>query len=209
MKLNQKSLVRQIRGGFSLVELLVVVGIIVSVMALATKGIPMAMRAVAKMRATQMITSLQVATASYHTEYSRLPFDPSNLVGGSEDIDLIIADGNNPTINALMGISDSDQKPNLNSRKIKFYEGKLANDGVNGLINTDLTTATMAGLVDNWGTPIYFQFDSNYDEKVPNPDRRSADPDLAAGPEFLPTDCAIFSCGPDKQPFTADDVKSW
>ncbi len=65
-----------------------------------------------------------------------------------------------------------------------------------------------------WGNPFRVLLDVDGNNQVKNPDAQNSDPNIAqpAGKhasEFLALDIAIYSCGQDGQPRTADDIVSW
>ncbi len=133
-------------AGFTLVELLVVIGIIGLLMALLFPSISAVKNSANKAKASAVINQLGVAASAYYNEYNRWPKarNPSDLVyvfNGLKD--------------PMSGQEMSGQMMSENPRKIAFMDFK-AKDVSSG-------TAGAAGqiaLYDPWGTPYGYAFDN-------------------------------------------------
>ncbi|HYF37406.1 MAG TPA: hypothetical protein VD994_19045, partial [Prosthecobacter sp.] len=117
----------------------------------------------------------------------------------------------NSTINILMAQS-GEATPNMNSRKIKFVDLPMARNGLFGIVDPSGGSGDGAPLqlMDIWGQPYTLQFDTNYDNRIQNPDKSNADQIIAekAG-EYLTTKALMYSNGPDREPLTKDDIVTW
>jgi hypothetical protein len=151
------------------------------------------------MRIQTEMRSVATAIGQYHTEYNRFPVAPNS--GDTADMPAFPTDSSSALLDALLGSS-----PELNPRQIKFVDLPTTKDGRFGLVTGSGNTEW----VDFWGTPYAVILDTNYDGKIANPDSENADPKIkaAALPE-LQAQILIYSCGPDKEAHTKDDVVSW
>jgi len=212
MKTNT-SILHKLHRGFTLVELLVVIVIIAILAALAVPVTNIVMARANALRIKATMKDIQVAIGHYRTEYNRFPLDPSQL-GGSSDTDIppFLTDGNVSTINILMAMTDPGADPNMNSRQIKFVDLPMARNGLFGVVDPSggTGTGTPLRLVDIWGQPYSISMDTNYDNRIENPDTSNVDLLISSkAPQFLPSTSAIYSYGPDKIPQTKDDIVSW
>jgi hypothetical protein len=63
---------------------------------------------------------------------------------------------------------------------------------------------------DTWHQRHRVLMDTNGDHKLPNPDARNTDPTIRAeAPKEQDLEVIVFSCGPDRKPYTADAVLPW
>ncbi len=203
-------------AGFTLIELLVVIVIIAILASLAVPVYNTVMLKVQTLKIKATMKDLQVAIGNYRTEYNRYPVDMTQFGGGGGDADIepIFTNDANDLIMNLMALNDPATEPNLNKRQIKFIDLPLAKNGLSGIVDSTgsggTTQGTPLGLNDVWGMPYVLLIDSNYDNKVENPDSQNIDTRISAGaPQFLPTNVAIYSYGPDKEQLTRDDITSW
>ena len=199
--------------GFTLVELLVVIVIIAILASLAVPVTNIVMQRANKLRIQAVMKELQVAVGHYRTEYNRFPIDPTQA-GGSGDSDMppVRTDGTNDVINILMGETDPTASPNLNSRQIKFIDLPLAKNGMFGIVDPSGGSGNGAPLElnDIWGQPYYVHFDTNYDNRIENPDTGNNDMLISSrAPQNLSASSLFYSTGPDKTPQTKDDIVSW
>jgi prepilin-type N-terminal cleavage/methylation domain-containing protein len=223
---------KQAAGGFTLVELLVVISIIVVLMGLLFPTINIVKNAANKARAGAAIQGLCGAAKAYNNEYGKWP-DPAN------DQDFIL------TFNGLMNPQTgqkitSGQAANDNPRAIQFMEIKAKDVTIPGSSNNQSPLA----FYDPWSMPYAYCFDNGkkgsyyvgpfqngnpsnmqawtddtaYDNKVPVPfkDDSSSSSSISGG-------YAFFSDGPDTRSGTdqsdpgsknqtkayEDDVRSW
>ncbi len=199
--------------GFTLVELLVVIVIIAILASLAIPVANVVMDRANRLRVTATMKSVQVAVGHYRTEYNRFPIDPTqSATSGDADMPPFLTDGTVDTINILMAQTDPAASPNLNSRQIKFVDLPFAKNGLFGIVDPSGGSGNSAPLqlVDTWGQPYTMQFDSNYDNRVENPDVGNIDMVISSkAPQYLSATSLMYSTGPDKIPQTKDDIASW
>jgi prepilin-type N-terminal cleavage/methylation domain-containing protein len=123
------------RAGFTLVELLVVIGIIVILMSLLLGAIPAVKEASRKLEAKNTVNQICVAANAYYTEYAKFPplTDPS-APPSDEDKDEWVGDSamtaklnNNALFFTLRNINKGPNEGNsANPRRVVFYEAKSA-----------------------------------------------------------------------------------
>ena len=157
-------------------------------------GDPKSLRAI---RVLSVVKVLKVAIKAFETEYGRHPLSEAGAIGD----DLTVDSANTRLIGSLLGDDLQD-----NPRGIKFVDLPIARRGSGGLIGDKGSFR----LRDEWGNPYQIIMDANRDEKVTNPDHINTNPKIQSNaPEWLPVRVALFSCGIDGVPHTADDMTSW
>ena len=207
MKTHTPTSVRRFRG-FTLLELLVVILVIAVLAAFLVPQVTEGVKQAINLKTVDLVTKLKTGISSFKTEYHRLPVDPSVSTGG-EDLE-VLTDGSTAFVDALLGIPAEEGGANWNPKGVVCAEFALAKNDRNGLA----TTTRPYKLHDMWGKPFHILLDTSGDHQVKNPDTQNSDSKVAqpngkpAG-EFLPTDAAIFSSGPDGIPYTGDDIVSW
>lgn len=138
---------RRANGGFTLVELLVVISIILVLMGLLFPTIPMIYRAVLRAKAQAVITSLCTAAKTYHSEYGKWP-EPAS------DQDLVLTF--NGLVNPVTGQkATTGQSANDNPRALRLME----------IQSKDVTVRvfgeqTPLALYDPWWMPYAYCFDN-------------------------------------------------
>jgi prepilin-type N-terminal cleavage/methylation domain-containing protein len=213
---SSSPLLHRSRRAFTLIELLVVIVIIAILVSLSVPVYNLVLSKANTLKIKTTLASLQAAIGHYQTEYNRFPIDPSLAAGGGDaDMEPLQTDGTgeskNP-INILMAETD-DAPPNMNARKIKFVDLPQAKNGLFGVVDSSGggggDGATLK-LMDIWGQPYTMQFDTNYDNRIINPDKTNNDELIATkASEKLTVRSLIYSSGPDKTPQTKDDITSW
>lgn len=219
------------RDGFTLVELLVVMSIIIVLMGLLFPTIPMIYRAVLRMKTQAVVEQLRTAAKSYHSEYGKWP-EPAN------DQDLVLTF--NGLVNPVTGQkATTGQAASDNPRALRFME----------IQSKDVTIRTLGeqtplALYDPWWMPYAYCFDngkkgSYYLGPLQNgrPSNLQSWPDTTANDSQVPVPFkddssiktvitegyAFFSDGPDTRTGTGqsepgsknttkayeDDVRSW
>lgn len=206
-----KSLMRR---GFTLIELLVVIVIIAILVSLAVPATNLVMRKAQELKIKATMKDIQVAIGHYRTEYNRFPINPDDATSGDQDIEPFLTDGTaQPTINILMSnVDTSSGSTNMNPRQIKFLDLPMAKNNQFGIIDPSGGTGdgTPVQLVDSWGLPYKIAMDTNYDNRIQNPDKNNTDQVISGrAPEYLSNTAIIYSFGPDRTEYTKDDIVSW
>lgn len=205
---------RSLRRGFTLIELLVVIVIIAILVSLAVPVTNIVMNKAQTLKIKATMKDIVVAVGHYRTEYNRFPIDPNNVGGGDTDMEPFLTDGNSETIiNTLMNnVDQGGSTTNMNPRGIKYLDLPYANKGLFGIIDPSggVGDGSPVSLVDSWGRPYKVALDTNYDNRIENPDKNNNSQKISAqAPEFLNATCIIYSFGPDRQEYTQDDIVSW
>lgn len=173
------------RAGFTLVELLVVIGIIVILMSLLLTAIPAVKEASRKLEAKNMVNQITVAANAYYTEYAKFP--PLSEPGAPPppaDEDQWVGDeamgaqsNNNTLFFTLRNIAKGPNKDNaLNPRRVMFFEGKSAtvsssNKPRGGFFDRSATGGTPPAnqescLYDPWGKQYGVILDTTGDDRI-------------------------------------------
>lgn len=208
------SMPHQLNRAFTLVELLVVIIIIAILASLAIPVTNTVMARANTLRIKATMKDLQVAVSNYRAEYNRFPIDPSKVSGSSDtDIEQFRTDGTGDPdmVNILLSQIDQSATPNMNSRQIKFIDLPLAKNGLFGVIDTGGgTEGQPLKLVDIWGEAYYVLLDTNYDNRIDNPDTNNNEQLISSkAPKTLSASSLFYSAGPDKTAQTKDDIVSW
>ncbi|SKA99777.1 prepilin-type N-terminal cleavage/methylation domain-containing protein [Prosthecobacter debontii] len=203
-----------LRRGFTLIELLVVIVIIAILVSLAVPATNLVMKRAQDLKIKTVLKDLQVAIGHYRTEYNRFPINPDDLGGGDSDIEPFLTDGTSqPMVNILTAnVDSSGASTNMNPKAIKFIDLPSAKNNLFGIIDPSggANDGTPVQLVDTWGLPYKVLLDTNYDNRIQNPDKSNNDQRISTdAPEYLNSTSAIYSFGPDRQEFTKDDIVSW
>lgn len=123
------------RAGFTLVELLVVIGIIVILMSLLLTAIPAVKEASRKLEAKNMVNQITVAANAYYTEYAKFPplsapGSPAPAANSDQwvgDQAMTATNNNNVLFFTLRNIAKGPNTDNAtNPRRVVFFEGKSA-----------------------------------------------------------------------------------
>lgn len=211
--------------GFTLVELLVVIGIIGVLMAILFPTISAVKTTTNKARAKEKTIALLGATTAYKTEYNKLP-QPRNAA----ELVIILNGLRDP-----LTVQDVDNLLKENPRKIKFMDFPIKEVAAPGAAG-----GTSGVLHDPWGVPYgycfdngtggeYFQGGASGLATLRWPDQAAYDHIVTAPfpilgqPPRIDAECAFFSNGPDMRtgtgpsnpesgadhPAYEDDVRSW
>jgi prepilin-type N-terminal cleavage/methylation domain-containing protein len=186
----------KLRRGFTLIEILVVVGIIAVLASLAFPVAQSVMQRAYKVRAQAMVMGIKTSVGNYQTDYNKFP------ISGSAGETPILTDDTSDLISVLIGQNQS----NLNPKEIRFLDAPMGKNDRGGLI----TTGSSWSLVDSWGKPYSVIMDANYDNVIDNPDISNEDQNISSGaPPQLPTQVAVYCNGQDGNEGTRDDIVSW
>jgi hypothetical protein len=117
----RKNVKRSSQTGFTLVELLVVVGLIGLLVGLISVAVPRAIESAMKAKAKGELTSLVAAVKAYKQEYGRFPgdFSKANLFSSNSSPD---------TVKTLIKVLSGDSTALLNSqvanpKGVRFFDG--------------------------------------------------------------------------------------
>jgi prepilin-type N-terminal cleavage/methylation domain-containing protein len=188
---------RRAPSGFTLVELLVVISIIVVLAALSFGAAQTAIKKANTLKAKTAATNLASSVEQYYQEYSKLP-----MIGGASDEVRTEGEAGIELLLVLMGKED-DTGTMQNPRKLPFLTvetGKNKNKG--GLVYSNGGAGgQIEGLYDAWGQPFYIKMDTEYEDEILDP--------LIQGNVVRDKKVIVYSYGPDKKIGGGDDVKSW
>ncbi len=184
--------------GFTLVELLIVIAIIMVLAALGFAGVQVAMKKAKTVQSLNLATNLAQAITNYVDEYGSLPVTAAtaapigtNAGAGVTLLQVLLAQETGTTI--------------LNTRNIRFLEARTAKSRKGGVDYGTGSGTTVLGLYDAFGEPYFVAFDDDYNDEILNPDKvGAADPAILRGFKAV-----VYSAGADRQLGTKDDVRTW
>ncbi|MGJ8726443.1 MAG: type II secretion system protein [Roseibacillus sp.] len=154
------------RKGFTLVELLVVITIIVTLMAILVPVVGSVQKKAVKLKAKNALTSLVSAVDAYYNTYNILPANSKSAPSEDDQVETT-----EPIMSVLAGINED----NMNKKETTFYNGEQAkgksrNTAYNGLWLDN----NSAALYDPWrkkgknrGYILYLDY--GYDDKLDDP----------------------------------------
>ena len=187
---------RQHRG-FTLVELLIVIAIIMVLAALGFTGVTSALKKAKNVQTLNIATNVSQAIQNYFDEYGQLP----SSAASASKIDTSSGEGLNVLI--ILLAKETATTP-LNAKGIRYLDIKAAKGKKAGLEYTGSDT-TPKGLYDAWGRPFYIVFDDDYNDEIPNPIKFAAsEPATVRGLKAV-----VYSAGADGIENTKDDVKNF
>jgi prepilin-type N-terminal cleavage/methylation domain-containing protein len=187
---------RRAAGGFTLVELLVVISIIVVLAAMSFGAANMAMNKAKKLQTANDARALKQAIQSFNSEYSRLP-----EFGAQGDEAQTDGEAGAELLTILLGkeeVTDSMQ----NKKQIAFFNAKVnKNKNKGGLVySSQGSGARPDGLYDAWGNPFYLKLDTEYDGELEDPFKQG---------NVVQDSVIVYSYGGDGKVGGGDDIQTW
>lgn len=187
----------RLHRGFTLVELLIVIAIIMVLAALGFAGVQSAMRKAKTVQTLNIATNVSQAIHNYFDEYGSLPMvavTPTPIATNT---------GEGVNVLRVLLAQEGTGSNILNTKGVRYLDVKTAKAKKAGIEYGGGTQAT--GLFDAWGNPFYIAFDDDYNDEILNPDKISpTDPDIVRGAKAV-----VYSFGADGIDKNKDDVRSW
>ena len=175
------------RGGFTLVELLVVITIIGFLAAIIVPSINAGFRAAKKAKAMGQAKDLQEACHRYYAEYNRAPVPAGTKMG--KGADKKYESDNASVVNILVLADNLEDRSTVNPKLIRFLEMDVkGQEAYEKAKRYD----------DPWGNPYQIFLDLSYDDRISGME----------GGE-IKTKAAVRSAGADGKFDTKDDIKTW
>ena len=188
--------IRRASRGFTLVELLVVISIIIVLAAMSLGGVQIATKRAKTLQTQSDAMALQQAIEQYYQEYSKLPG-----VGATSDEIQTRGEAGVELLTILLGKED-DTGTMQNPRKLAFLNVKESRNAKKGglVYSNGGAGGQIDGLYDAWGRPLNVRLDNDYEGEIPDP--------LIQGNVVRNRNSLVYSFGPDGKLGT-DDVKTW
>ncbi len=189
---------RRAKSGFTLVELLVVISIIIVLAAMSFGAAQMAMNKARKTQALADISAIEQSIERFFSEYSRFP----NISAQGDELQTA-GDAGAELLTILLGKEQTGTSMQ-NPRQIPFLsgikEGKRNRGGI--IYGQGGGSSSIQGLYDPWGNPYHIIMDTEFEDEI-------RDPIKSGGQPIRNRKVIVYTLGNDKQPGTNDDVKSW
>jgi prepilin-type N-terminal cleavage/methylation domain-containing protein len=188
--------IRRASRGFTLVELLVVISIIIVLAAMSLGGVQIATKRAKTLQTQSDAMALQQAIEQYYQEYSKLPG-----VGSTSDEIQTRGEAGVELLTILLGKED-DTGTMQNPRKLAFLNVKESRNAKKGglVYSNGGAGGQIDGLYDAWGQPFNVRLDNDYEGEIPDP--------IIQGNVVRNRNSLVYSFGPDGRLGT-DDVKTW
>ena len=185
-------------AGFTLMELLVVISIILILAGMSFAVSTKVLEKAKKARAANTASQLVQAISTYYTEYRKYPV---KTAGGGQDTTV-------QSSNELMDVLLAAEGNELNPRRIVFFSGNQAKGSSKryrgGVAGSGTGGGTLHDPFDK-GTGLYtVVMDTNYNGRL-------ADPETGGGSENIPKSVIAWSFGPDGEDDKGkkDDIATW
>ncbi|MBN8458339.1 MAG: type II secretion system protein [Verrucomicrobia bacterium] len=143
-------------SGFTLVELLVVISIIVVLAAAGIGAGNLALNRAKRMTSQASATAIETAVNAFYQEYGALP-DVGDRVRTDK------GEGKK-LLEILLGL-EGDSGKVQNPRNVKFLTAKETTKNFDGLKYTS-SGRSVEGMWDAWGNPFVVELDTNYEERM-------------------------------------------
>lgn len=180
--------------GFTLVELLVVISIIIVLAAMSFGAITIATKKQKAVQTKATVTALAQALDAYYSEYNRMP-----SVGSSGDEMTTEGQAGSELLTILLGKEESSAEMQ-NPRQIAFLTTNVStNKRKGGLVYS--SGNRVEGLYDAWGNALRIKWDDDFDDEIPDP--------VIQGRIIRQKKFGIWSWGGDGKFGDNDEVKSW
>jgi len=209
MEVKKKTPIAQLRGAFTLMELLVVITIIVVLMGLLFPAFRGVQDQAKKTQAKNDLTQIVTAVNAFYTEYGKYP-----LPAGAAN-DTIYGTAGAPNVSLLNELRGLSVTP-LNPKQIVFISPPDVKDPSHPRGGIGGTADRPGEYFDPWGAPYLIEIDGDYEGRVANPYTANAGsiPDLQTGAIAwsLGKDQAgatTPAAGDKKSTVYEDDVISW
>ena len=185
---------RRSSSGFTLVELLVVISIIIVLAAMSFGAISIATKKKNAVTTLTDVTALSRAIDAFYSEYNKLP-----TVGSSGDEMVAEGQSGQELLKILLGKEDTSSDMQ-NPRQIAFLTARnTKNKKQGGLVYSN--SGQIEGMYDAWGRPLNIKFDDDYDEEIQDP--------VKQGDTVRQKRAIVWSFGADGKFGDNDEVKSW
>lgn len=206
MKLSPPSLRRK---GFTLVELLVVISIIVALAGVAFVTAQKAMNTARERQSQKDCADLALAVNNFIMDHQGvLPVDSVVRMDKDKCITTSVEDPSR-LITILLDREKGPEMDRVNRTRKKYINGAIVENQKGGIY----FGGKDAGLYDPWGHPYYVVLDVDGDEEIQDPMSKKADRPIFSR-------VIVYGTGPDgegsqldhkakQEEFTADNVYSW
>ncbi len=193
---------RTSRQGFTLLELLVVIGIIAILSGVMFPAAHAVMKHVKKTKTETAATNIRNAIQSYLTEYRKLPYHYSEHEGAEVHLQT-----DNDLMNILCGMEAEAGEGGLNPARNVYYSGRNARPLGEGRYRSGvrIDAGGDAFLYDSWGEYYQVILDGDANGRVTKP---FWDNDTAS--HEITSSILVWSKGPDKKTEEGEDnIKVW
>lgn len=198
------------KSGFTLVELLVSVTIIVILIAIGATSFTAFNKRAKKAKSEALVEALENSINSFHDKYNRFPFPPSvNVSYSNSGGNLSILSDSEEMADILAELTGKSTAVNI--RGDNFLELDIASNNRGGIVVD--AQGDPVSLLDAVGEPFELVFNTTYSsEGIELPlEYQGPGFDINSGdtPDSVQAKVIIYNSGIDEEEGTADDVVSW